>query len=61
MEEADLGEEDVDEAEVASLDQKTWNVGHVGEWGTCQESAQNPNASYATKKGIQHNFVQENQ
>ena len=57
----DLEEEDVDEAEVVSCDWKTWNAGHVGEWGTYQENAQNPNATYVTKRGTQRNFAQENQ
>ena len=57
----DLGQEDEDEAEVVSFDQKTWNVEHVGEWSICQENAQNPNASYVTKRGIQPNSALGNQ
>ena len=56
-----LGQEDENEAGVVSFDQKTWNVGHVEEWGIYQENAQSPNASYAIKKGIQYNSAQENQ
>ena len=48
----DLGEEDADEVKVVLSDQKIWNVGHVGEWGIYQKNAQNPNASYITKRGI---------
>ena len=43
------------EAGVVSFDRKIWNIGHVGELGIYQENAQNPNASYAIKKGTQHN------
>ena len=61
MEEADREEEDKEEAVVVSADQKPWNVGHVREWDIYQENVQNLNASFATKRGIQHNSAQENQ
>ena len=61
MDEGDLEEEDVEEAGVVLSERKTWNVGHVGEWGIYQENAQSPNATYVIKKGIQHNFAQRSQ
>jgi len=61
VDEGDLEEEDVEEAGVVLSERKTWNVGHVGEWGIYQENAQSLNASYATKKVIRRNFALGNQ